>query len=333
MNIAFPIIIASSGSDIYYKRLCDHLPQKGINARIIPHSYAYEFLPLLNRLTARTTRVFDLIHTNAEYAHLFHVRGKPLVVTLHHNVLDPYYQKFTTLPQKIYHYGLLRRRLGKSLAASAGAVCVSTATQQSFSELFPEYRGKLTVIYNGIDSDLFKPMPDKYPTQKRLLLFVGNLSRRKGADLLAPIMEKLGGSYELLCIGKKKPELIFPSNIKNIPFVEPLRLPEYYNRAEMLLFPSRLEGFGYAVAEAMACGRPVVCGNRSSLPELIDDGKGGFLCDPDDVSAFVEKIRCIAETPGLAAAMGAYNREKAQRLFTTHNMVSAYAEIYQRCLQ
>lgn len=333
MNIAFPIIIASSGSDVYYKRLCEHLPQTGINATIIAHSYAYEFIPLLNRLTALKTQAFDLIHTNAEYGHLFRIPGKPLVVTLHHNVFDPYYQSFTTLLQKIYHYGLLRQRLRKSLALCDVAVCVSKATLQSFSAFFPEYQGKLTVIYNGIDTDLFKPMPDKYPPQKRLLLFVGNLSRRKGADLLARIMEKLGNDFELLCIGKNLSGTKLPANVKNIPFVELSRLPEYYNRAEMLVFPSRLEGFGYAVAEAMACGKPVVCSNRSSLPELIDEGEGGFLCDPDNVDVFVEKIKCIAETPGLAEAMGTYNREKAQRLFSAKTMAEAYAGLYRKLLQ
>lgn len=333
MNIAFPIIIASSGSDVYYKRLCEYLPQTGINARIIAHSYAYEFIPLLNHLTASKIRTFDLIHTNAEYGHLFYVPGKPLVVTLHHNVFDPYYQHFTTLPQKMYHFGLLKYRLRKSLALCDVAVCVSKATQQSFSALFPEYQGKLTVIYNGIDTDHFKPMPDKYPPQKRLLLFVGNLSRRKGADLLASIMEKLGNNFELLCIGKTLSGTKLPVNIKNIPFVKLSRLPEYYNRAEMLVFPSRLEGFGYAVAEAMACGRPVICSNRSSLPELIDEGKGGFLCDPDNVDVFVEKIKCIAETPGLAEAMGAYNRKKAQRLFSAESMAKAYAWFYRKLLQ
>lgn len=333
MNIAFPIILASSGSDIYYKRLYNHLPQTGINATIIPHSYAYEFIPLLNRLTTKKTQAFDLIHTNAEYGHLFRVIGRPLVVTLHHNVFDSYYQRFTTLPQKIYHYGLLRQRFRKALGVCAIAICVSKATQQSFAEIFPEYQGKFILIYNGIDTNLFKPMPEKHPPQKRLLLFVGNLSRRKGADLLAPIMAKLGKNFELLCIGKILSGIKLPANIKHIPFVESSKLPEYYNRAEVFVFPSRLEGFGYTVAEAMACGKPVVCSNRSSLPELIDDGKGGFLCHPEDVSAFVEKIRYITETPGLPESMGAYNREKAQRFFAIGKMVHLYAKIYQQCLQ
>ena len=304
-----------------------------MRADIIPLGYEHEFLPLLHRQIVEKISSYDIVHTNAEYGHLFKVHGKPLVVTLHHNVLDPYYQQFTTLMQKIYHYGLLKTRLRKSLEVCTAAVCVSRATQQSFSELFPEHRSKLSVIYNGIDLDIFKPMPDIYPAQKRLLLFVGNLSRRKGADLLAPIMKKLGNDFELLSIGRMKSGLVLPSNIKNIPFVELAQLPKYYNRAEMLLFPSRLEGFGYAVAEAMACGKPVVCGNRSSLPELVDNGTGGYLCDPDDIDGFVRCVRKIVETPGLAEAMGKHNRDKAQRLFAIEKMADTYADLYHNCLQ
>lgn len=333
MHIVFPIIVAFSGSDIYYRRLCNHLPHTGCYGKIIPLSYAYEFVPLIHRLIIPKVKTYDVIHTNAEYGYLFRVSGKPLIITLHHNVLDPYYQKFTTIIQKIYHKKLLKYRLRRSLAACAVAVCVSKATQKSFSSMFPQYQEKLTVIYNGIDTDLFKPMPEKYPPQKHSLLFVGNLSLRKGADLLTPIMEKLGNSFELLCIGRIKSGIRLTANIHNIPFVPLSRLPEYYNRACLLLFPSRLEGFGYAVVEAMSCGRPVVCSNCSSLPELIDDGKGGFLCDPDNIDAFVEKIRYIAETPGVDKEMGTYNRHKVLRLFSAETMARSYGELYRKVLQ
>lgn len=56
------------------------------------------------------------------------------------------------------------------------------------------------------------------------------------------------------------------------------------------LLLSRLEGFGYAVAEAMACEKPVVCTNGSLLPELVVDQKSGFLCEQDNVSDFVKKL-------------------------------------------
>ena len=57
-------------------------------------------------------------------------------------------------------------------------------------------------------------------------------------------------------------------------------MPERYGSMDILLMPSVREGFGLSIAEAMACGLPVVATNCSAIPELIDDGKGGFLCPP-----------------------------------------------------
>jgi len=62
-----------------------------------------------------------------------------------------------------------------------------------------------------------------------------------------------------------------------------------YGAAAFLLFPSRAEGFGLPVAEAIACGTPVVCSNAGSLPEVA--GACATLCDPDDVDAFVAAAR------------------------------------------
>ena len=102
-----------------------------------------------------------------------------------------------------------------------------------------------------------------------------------------------------------------------------------YQRSDIFLFPSRLEGFGYPVAEAMACGKPVVCTNYSSLPELVEDGRGGTLCPRDDVDAFAEGIRRLARDPDLRAQMGAYNRAKVEEQFTLSRCVQRYVKLYE----
>jgi len=63
----------------------------------------------------------------------------------------------------------------------------------------------------------------------------------------------------------------------------------------MLLFPSRLEGFGYSAVEAMACGKPVVVTNYSSLKEIVKDKENGYLCEINNVDDFVEKIKIVRE--------------------------------------
>jgi len=332
MKIVFPTIVASSGSDVYYSLLAAGLKKRGVDATVLPLSYRYEFTPLLYRKLRKTLAEYDIVQANGEYGHLFKVPGKPLVITLLHNVLDPVYQQYTTIPQKIYHYGLLRQRFKKSLAAADAAICISTATRDSFQNILSGYDGNVVTMYPGINLDVFRPVNSAAPAPGCRLLFVGNLSIRKGVDVLAAVMKKLGAGFELRCITMQEPRMEFPSNVTVSTRVPLARLPELYGNATMLLFPSRLEGFGYAVAEAMACGKPVVCSNCSSLPELIDEGRGGFLCDVDDTDGFAEKIKYIHETPGLPETMGAYNLEKARRVFDVERMVDEYLRLYEKVL-
>ena len=99
---------------------------------------------------------------------------------------------------------------------------------------------------------------------------------------------------------------------------------EEYRQADVLLFPSRLEGFGYAVAEAMACGVPVVASNTSSLPELVDDGETGRLCVPEDPGSFVQAVRELAGDPQRRVSMGVAARARAVERFSLRRMASEY---------
>ena len=90
------------------------------------------------------------------------------------------------------------------------------------------------------------------------------------------------------------------------------------------------EGFGLSVAEAMACGKPVVTTNGSSLPELVIDEKGGFLCEMDNVKEFAESIRIIAEDASLRREMGIFNRNRVEKKFTLDRMVKEYIKVYKK---
>jgi len=83
----------------------------------------------------------------------------------------------------------------------------------------------------------------------------------------------------------------------------------------------------------MACGLPVVATNCSALPELIDDGKGGFLCGLGDVNEFAEKINLLAEAEGLRKEMGGYNRVKIESSFTLSQMVLKYKQLFDEVAQ
>ncbi len=76
----------------------------------------------------------------------------------------------------------------------------------------------------------------------------------------------------------------------------------------------------------------MVATNCSSLPELVDEGKGGFLCGLGDVNEFAAKINLLAENEGLRREMGAYNRVKVEEMFTLNRMVFEYKELFEGLL-
>ena len=96
--------------------------------------------------------------------------------------------------------------------------------------------------------------------------------------------------------------------------------------------PTVREGFGLSVAEAMACGLPVVVSDCSSLPELIDHGKGGYLCPVGNVDMFAEKINFLAENPDLRKQMGEYNRAKVEMMFSLDQMIENYKKLFEETL-
>src|SRR5262249_47346070 len=84
-----------------------------------------------------------------------------------------------------------------------------------------------------------------------------------------------------------------------------------YNRATVVVHPSRYEGFGLPIVEAMACGAPVVTTTSSSMPEAAGDA--GILVDPDDVAGFTDAIARLARDPDLRADLREKGFEQVQR--------------------
>jgi glycosyltransferase involved in cell wall biosynthesis len=335
VNIAVPIINNDSGSAVYFRDLQRELSRRGITIELKQFSPLFECAPALTKaiswLSAAREKP-DIVHSNADYGVAFKVKGKPFITTVHHNVFDDGYQRFTTFPQKVYHFGLLKNRLARALKEADRVVAVSHSTKASLERTFGATN--VEVIYNGIDTELFKPkdiQPEDEFAGRIRLLFVGNLIMRKGADLLPTIMKKLGGNYVLFyTAGKRRGKSFTAPNMIRRVVKSRADLVDLYNNADIFLFPSRLEGFGYSVGEAMACGKPVVCTDASSLPELIVDEKGGFLCRLDSVDDFFDKVRLLGRNEQLRRTMGKFNRNRIVRHFNISQMGTSYGKFYRR---
>jgi glycosyltransferase involved in cell wall biosynthesis len=331
--IALKQIQGNSGIDVWTKNLCRGLNHQGHTCSLDLRPWYFQFMPGLLKFQKCSDK-YDIIQSNTWSGYVFK-DSHPLVITAHHFVNDPAYNPFRTIPQKIFHLWIYRCER-KSLEVADSVICVSQFTQKKLEEVFG-YTGS-QVIYNGIDTSVFRPIEQNsdawnIPPDKNVLFFAGNLSRRKGADLLPAIMKMLGEDYVLLlATGQREISFGTLNNIKNIGHLDLAHLVMAYNRCDIFLSASRLEGFGLSVAEAMACGKPVVATNGSSLPELVVDGKGGFLCELDNVKDFVERIRYLAENDMERKTMGTFNRQRVIENFETGTMTKAYISLYNEIL-
>jgi glycosyltransferase involved in cell wall biosynthesis len=113
--------------------------------------------------------------------------------------------------------------------------------------------------------------------------------------------------------------VIFPG------YVAEADLPAFYQLAEVFAFPSLYEGFGLGPLEAMACGTPVVCSNRSSLPEVV--GEAGLLVDPTDTAALTAALRRVLADADLQMDLRQRGLARAQQ-FSWARAAGELTELY-----
>jgi glycosyltransferase involved in cell wall biosynthesis len=191
----------------------------------------------------------------------------------------------------------------------------------------------IQVIYNGIDTNHFSPPPIQRNNQKEIrVFFSGNLTLRKGAKWLPAIAGKLQPNIRIYyTLGLRTRNRITKEGpLTSVGSVSLQDMPQRYREMDILLMPTVREGFGLSIAEAMSCGLPVVASDCSAIPELVDDGLGGFLCPVGDVDSFAQKINLLANSPQLRKEMGEYNRAKVEKLFTVERMVAEYQRLFDR---
>jgi glycosyltransferase involved in cell wall biosynthesis len=333
LAIAIKQIRGNSGIDVWAKTLCQEINRQGPHCTLdLPSGY-FQFFPGLLNLNGNTNDS-DIIQSSSWNGYAFRTEN-PLVVTEHLAVYDPAYNYYRTFSQKIFHRWVHRCEK-KTLDVADTVVCVSEDTREKFEAEFgyPDAR----VIHNGVDTEFFRPgVIDRktwnLPENKTVLLFAGNLSRRKGADLLPAIMNELGDDFILLTTSgnRDKSQNSIPHS-RDLGHLNLHQLIEAYNLCDIFLLPSRLEGLSLSTLEAMACAKPVVAFNCSSFPELILDGKGGFLSEKDNVNDLVERIRYLSQEPDLVRSMGTFNRDRVLQNFTVSRMANEYIRLYQSLL-
>lgn len=230
-----------------------------------------------------------------------------------------------------------RKRVGRASVA----VCVSRFQMDAIRTRWKIPREKMRMIYNGIDTDAFHPSSDGRSEQGKRLLFVGGSNPRKGIDLVIEAfahvhrrhpqvsLDLLGG-WDWRAQKGEAVRLGISTRIHFHPYVPHEDMPTYYRRAYAFLAPTRAESFGIALAEAMACGVPVVSTPTGAVPELIDDGVHGILVPANDALALAEAVLELLNDPRRADEMGQAGRRRAQRDFSWDVIMPSWEALLQQ---
>ncbi|MDQ6736032.1 MAG: glycosyltransferase family 4 protein [Nitrospirota bacterium] len=193
-------------------------------------------------------------------------------------------------------------------------VTVSTASSLDIQRLLGFPAQRMTVIYPGVDLQRFRPTDASNKIDSPYVLAVTGADPTKNMETLIQAFARLPLSlregHKLILAGdlRRRPELgrlieelgIGPQTVF-AGIVSDDQLIELYQHAAVFVFPSRYEGFGLPVLEAMACGCPVICSNASSLPEVA--GHAALLVDPTDVEGFAQDMERVLTDAALRQSM------------------------------
>jgi glycosyltransferase involved in cell wall biosynthesis len=250
------------------------------------------------------------------------------------------------LPTRLYFRTMYR----KCAARADRIIAISDFTK---SEIGKHYGAaceeKTRVIPNGYDETLAGGEDSKPPDRPGTcsvpgpyILTVGNLEPRKNLPTLIEAFRilklRMGIPHRLVVVGQKAwlSDSVFDcirssgmeGQIVLTGYVDRRELAALYRGAEVFAYPSKYEGFGLPVLEAMSCGVPVVAANASSIPEVAGDA--ALLTDPYDAAGMAEAIRDIIETPGLRKKLADGGRERCCR-YSWGKSASALLSEIQAC--
>lgn len=322
----FPTVRAGTGADVFTERLASGLIKRGIRTEITWLPLRAEYAPWTVPVP-RPPEWATVAHVNTWLHPRFLPRQLPIVATIHHSVHHPDARTYKTSAQAAYHRYWIAPNERRVLRRAAKVVAVSRFVAETAKQTLLDV--PMQVIYNGVDTDKFKPgNRQRQSGEPFRLLYVGSWMARKGVDLLAPIMRELGDGLELRYTGGPAAERDKPNMPANMYDIGRLRndtaVAAAMQDADALLFPSRSEGFGLVTAEAMACGLPVIGARGTAVAEVVADGETGLLCQGEDIADFVQAAHTLAADAQLRERMRLAASHHATVRFSFEAMLDGY---------
>ena len=302
-------------------KLIDVLPYSAAKKRLFGWNATNYSLSSMSK-AAEMADEFDVIHTHIGSAAFYFTEliKTPIVETIHSpiyktakkdklskNLTDRYTQDRLRRYKKAYHVFVSKSQKDNTLIKNNGSV-----------------------IHNGIDLDKFKFKK----TAQDYFLYLGYITPDKGAHLAvqaakrAKVKLKLAGSYEGCeeYFKKKIKPYLKKGEIEYVGVVNPIQRNQLLGGAKAILVPIQWEEpFGLIMTEAMACGTPVIGFNRAAVPEIVSDGKTGFVVE--DIKEMVRAIKKIDSVDRIKC------RERVEKYFSVEKMVDEYEKVYEKAMK
>ncbi len=264
-------------------------------------------------------------HFNGLFISLFN--SVPLAVKLHTPLIFNYYSNNLPIDSEVKWLDYFERlQIRQCDLISSPSKLLKEKTEKWMKKL----NKKIYVVPYAVDHETFHPIKGE---REKIILFTGRLEVRKGVHILLKAFKKIAPKipeYKLLLLGHDTEtftlngeKLFFKEYLKRTNLldgiedrvifggrVEREELPKYFSKANFAVFPSvKFENFPFACLEGMSCGRGVIGTNSGGMAEMIEDGKSGFVVEPENVDQLAEKMLILAKDEKLQEEFGKRSRE------------------------
>lgn len=266
------------------------------------------------------------------------------VVTIHDLIFLRYPQYYKPIDRWIYRY-----KFSRACEQADRIIAVSQCTKRDIMHFFGTPEEKIDVVYQGCDESFWQRVTEdnkkdvraRYALPDRFILYVGSIEERKNLILLAKALPLLQDrTIQVMALGRrtKEAERIdafvqgngLTDRFRMISGVPLSDLPAFYQMAEVFVYPSRFEGFGIPLLEALCSGTPAIGCTGSCLEEA--GGPASLYVSPDDAQALADAIDHVLTEPDLRQRMIEQGHAYAQR-FTMENIANDLMRVYRSVLE
>jgi glycosyltransferase involved in cell wall biosynthesis len=294
---------------------------------------------------------FDVVHDNQTLADgILDLQraGLPVVTTIHHPITRDLRVALAGEPRWWWRLMIHRwhRFLGMQSRVAAQLRHIVTVSRYSAADIATDFGvlpGSLHVVPNGVDTELFKPLPTVTRNPSQMIATASADAPLKGLPVLLKALKKLieaDPARQLVLIARPKPGGDTEALIQRLGLVDQIRfvgdasheeINHLYAESAVAVVPSLYEGFGLPAVEAMAAGIPLVSSDGGALAEVVADG--GLQVPAGDSEALAKTLERVLTDPALATRLGEQGRERVERHFCWSVCAQQMAAQYRACIE